>query len=255
MSIHFDTVGHGESVVWLHGWAMNGTVWQQVANAMADDYCHHLVDLPGHGHSPALQPLTLDGMVAALAAAFPLPVHVVGWSLGGAVASTWALRHPAQVRSLTLVASSPCFAQRDDWPGAMPASTLAQFAANLGDDWRGTLKRFISLQTLGSPTARELSKTLLSDLLQHGKPDPAALREGLDILRDTDLRSDIGKLDLPMLLQYGDRDMLSPLAAAQWLAAQQPQARLVVHHGAAHVPFLSHLDDFVAAQRRFIATV
>ncbi|WP_035057762.1 pimeloyl-ACP methyl ester esterase BioH [Andreprevotia chitinilytica] len=255
MSVYFDSIGHGEDVVWLHGWAMNGTVWRPVAEAMAGDYCNHLVDLPGHGRSTAIAPLTVDAIVAELEATFPLPVHVVGWSLGGAVATAWALKRPEQVRSLSLISSSPCFAQRDDWRPAMPMETLRQFAANLGNDWQGTLKRFISLQTLGSPTAREVAKTLLADLLLHGEPDQQALREGLDILRDTDLRSRIAELDLPLLLQFGDRDTLSPLGAGEWLAAQQPKATFVVHRGAAHVPFLSHLDDFVVVQKRFLAGV
>ncbi|SMC29776.1 pimeloyl-[acyl-carrier protein] methyl ester esterase [Andreprevotia lacus DSM 23236] len=255
MSLYFDTVGRGEDVVWLHGWAMNGTVWRQTAAALADDFCHQLVDLPGHGRSAPLAGLTLEGMVDALEATFPNPVHVVGWSLGGAVATSWALRRPDQVRSLTLVASSPCFAQRDDWQPAMPMRTLQQFAASLGDDWQGTLRRFINLQTLGSPSAREQSKTLLAELLLHGEPDQAALREGLDILRDTDLRTRIAELDVPLLLQFGDKDTLSPLGAGDWLAQQRPDAQYVVHKGAAHVPFLSHADDFIAAQRAFLSAI
>jgi len=47
------------------------------------------------------------------------------------------------------------------------------------------------------------------------------------------------------LLIHGDRDLLSPLPAAQWLAQRLPGARLEVFHGAAHAPFLSHPNEFV----------
>ncbi|GAB7128142.1 pimeloyl-ACP methyl ester esterase BioH [Silvimonas sp. JCM 19000] len=252
MSLYFESIGQGADVVFLHGWAMNGMVWRQVTAALADEFCCHRVDLPGCGRSDSITPYTLDQLVSAVDAAFPLPVHVVGWSLGGAVATQWALQQSEKVRSLTLVAASPSFAQRADWPCATPLPVLQQFTDHLGGDWRGTLKRFVALQTMGGGEARELARQLIDDLFGHGEPDAAALKAGLDILRDTDLRAEVGKLALPVLLQYGDRDAMTPLAAGQWLAEQIAGAQLVTHRGAAHVPFLSHLADFVAAQRQFL---
>ncbi|HSC80757.1 MAG TPA: pimeloyl-ACP methyl ester esterase BioH [Chitinolyticbacter sp.] len=250
-----ETRGHGPDVVFLHGWAMNGAVWRPVAEQLADDFCCHLVDLPGHGGSGMVEPYSIDAMVAALDVVFPLPVQVVGWSLGGAVATRWALAQPEKVRSLTLVASSPCFAQRDDWQAAMPLATLEQFASSLQTDWRGTLKRFISLQAMGDASARVVARELTDELFAHGEPHAEALAAALELLRNTDLRGEIARLDLPMLLQYGDKDTLTPLGAAVWLSAQQPNATFITHRGAAHAPFISHLDEFVAVQRRFLAGV
>lgn len=255
MSLYIETLGHGPDVVLLHGWAMNGTVWRHVAEALANDFCLHLVDLPGHGKSPAGQTLTLESVVDELQAAFPWPVQVVGWSLGGAVATQWALRCPDQVRSLTLVASSPCFAQRADWPWATAPETLNQFASNLMLDWQGTLKRFIGLQVLGDQSARAVARELTQDLLQHGEPDLQALEDALAILRTADLRARLPELSCPILLQFGDRDALTPVGAADWLAQTLPSARYVLHRGAAHVPFVSHLAEFVTEQRRFLLEV
>ncbi|GAA5784380.1 pimeloyl-[acyl-carrier protein] methyl ester esterase [Chitiniphilus shinanonensis] len=255
MNLHSEVIGHGPDVVFLHGWAMNGAIWRTTAQQLADDYCCHLVDLPGHGGSPPLQSLTLEGCVALLDQAFPWPVHVVGWSLGGAVATQWALSRPEKVRSLTLTASSPCFVQRPDWQPAMPLDTMRQFADNLHRDWRGTLKRFISLQAMGDADARTVARGLTDELFAHGEPQMDALRAGLELLRTTDLRARIAELEQPLLLQYGDRDMLTPLGAGNWLAAQRRDAHLVVHRGAAHAPFISHLPAFVDHQRRFLGEI
>ncbi|TJZ73136.1 pimeloyl-ACP methyl ester esterase BioH [Chitiniphilus eburneus] len=255
MNLYSEVVGHGPDVVFLHGWAMNGAIWRGTARQLAGDYCCHLVDLPGHGGSAPLNPLTLEGCVALLDQAFPWPVHVVGWSLGGAVALQWALSRPEKVRSLTLTASSPCFAQRPDWAPAMPLTTMRQFAENLEHDWRGTLKRFISLQAMGDADARAVARELTDELFSHGEPRMDALRAGLELLRTTDLRVRVHELDLPLLLQYGDRDMLTPLGAGTWLAAQQRGAEFVVHRGAAHAPFVSHSAAFVDTQHRFLAAI
>ncbi|MBM5570168.1 MULTISPECIES: pimeloyl-ACP methyl ester esterase BioH [Deefgea] len=247
-----ETRGRGPDVVLLHGWAMNSTVWNGIVDELAQHFCVHLVDLPGHGASPAASPLSLQMMVDAVDAAFPWGAQVIGWSLGGAVAAQWALQQPEKVKSLTLVASSPCFMQRDDWRAAMPSTVLAQFAEALQSDWQGTLKRFISLQAMGDASARAVTKELLADLFKHGEPSVAALSEGLVILRDTDLREQISQILCPVLLQYGDRDTLTPLPAGHWLKSQLSDAQLFVHQGAAHAPFLSHRDDFLAAQLDFL---
>ncbi|QLG87151.1 pimeloyl-ACP methyl ester esterase BioH [Chitinibacter bivalviorum] len=256
MELMIETSGHGPDVVLLHGWAMNGTVWNAVARELENDFCVHKVDLPGHGGSAfdeATQgDLSLQHMVDAVNAAFPYPVQVVGWSLGGAVAAQWALQQREKVRSLTLVASSPCFMQRDDWQPAMAQKVLEQFAAALQTDWQGTLKRFISLQAMGDASAREVTRELLADLFKHGEPKLAHLAHGLNILRDTDLRGEIGQIDCPVLLQYGDRDTLTPLEAGMWLAKALPDAQFKLHYKAAHAPFLSHFADFVQTQREFL---
>lgn len=255
MTLYVETFGRGPDLVLLHGWGMNGAVWRNIAPQFTDDYCVHLVDLPGHGKSDMQEPYTLDGLVCELDAAFPLPVHVIGWSLGGAVALHWAAQNRDKLHSLTMVASTPCFAQREDWQAAMPIETLTQFTAQLATDWRGTLKRFIALQAMGDADAKIVARALTQDLFSHGEPPVDALEKGLAILRDADLRAQVGTVHCPVLLQYGDKDMLTKLGAAQWLAHELPQARLVVHPGAGHAPFISHAADFVAEQKAFLGSI
>lgn len=253
MSLHIESLGCGPDVVLLHGWGMNSAVWRHVAEELAPDFRLHLVDLPGHGRSDEIDPGQLENWVAALETALPQPRHLLGWSLGGELALQWALSQPDKTQSLTLVASTPCFAQKEDWPCAMAPETLAQFAAQLEQDWRGTLKRFIGLQAMGDASARSVARELTQELFSHGEPRLAALGKGLELLRDIDLRARVAEVDCPVMLQFGDKDMLTPLAAGQWLANTLPHAKLVVHQGAAHAPFISHLPDFVSALRSFWA--
>lgn len=255
MSLYVETLGRGPDVVLLHGWGMNGAVWRPVVERLAEYFCLHLVDLPGHGRSPMSEPADLEAWAEVLDCAFPLPVHVVGWSLGGELAMQWALSHPAKMRSLSLIASTPCFAKREDWSCAMEQETLRQFSAQLLQDWRGTLKRFIGLQAMGDVAARAVARELTQDLFSHGEPQLAALEKGLEMLRDIDLRSRVKEIACPVLLQFGDKDMLSPLKAGEWLASTLPHAKFVVHAGAAHAPFLSHAAAFVAAQREFLNSI
>jgi pimeloyl-[acyl-carrier protein] methyl ester esterase len=194
----------------------------------------------------------LDVIVDELAAQFDEPLAVCGWSLGGQIALRWAMRHPQQISRLALVASTPCFVRQPGWECALAAETLAEFAAALQQDYTLTLRRFLALQVRGSERERELLAALRGALASRGVPDLGALQAGLEILRDCDLRGALPGIHQPALVVAGERDTLTPPQAARYLAAQLPDARLVLIEGAAHAPFLSHPDEFVMQLKRFM---
>src|SRR5512141_808528 len=113
--LHVETLGSGAPLLLIHGWGMHGGVWTDVAEKLAADFQVHVVDLPGNGASAPLPATDLDTLVDALSARFPGPLSVCGWSLGGQLALHWAAREPEQMRRLILVASTPCFAEREGW--------------------------------------------------------------------------------------------------------------------------------------------
>ncbi|MBV8660075.1 MAG: pimeloyl-ACP methyl ester esterase BioH [Burkholderiales bacterium] len=251
MTLYIETQGSGEDVVLIHGWGIHGAVWSRIAAALAEHYCVHVVDLPGCGASAMCEPYTLDALAAALDEAFPLPVHVVGWSLGGAVGMAWALAQPDKVRSLSLCASSPSFMQRPDWPHATPAATLQNFASSLADDYEATLNMFLALQVMGSKDGRGVLRALQSSLSARPAPVREALMAGLDILQTEDLRPRVAAIACPMLLHYGTHDRMTPPEAGQWLA-ELTGATLLMHEGAGHAPFISHEAGFIKAQQAFL---
>ncbi len=271
-AMHVDSSGSGAPLVMLHGWGMHGGMWGSAAKHLARHVRVMAVDLPGHGYSvppsplgrgaggeglgetneplsltlsPRERGLSLDFIVDELSAQFNEPITVCGWSLGGQIALRWAMRHPQQVNRLVLVASTPCFVQRLDWPCAMAAETLHEFSAALLQNYRTTLKRFVALQVRGSEHERELLADFRERLFSRGEPDRAALVGGLAILRDTDLRAVLPQITQPALVISGERDTLTPPAASAYLAETLADACLVEIKGAAHAPFLSHPDIFV----------
>jgi pimeloyl-[acyl-carrier protein] methyl ester esterase len=246
MSLHVEVMGSGEPLLLVHGWGMHGGMWGSVAEKLARQFRVLAVDLPGHGHSAGNgSPFTLDDIVNELSAQFDEPIAVCGWSLGGQIALRWAARHPAQVSRLVLVASTPCFVRQADWPCAMAAETLAEFAGALQQNYALTLRRFLALQVRGSEQERELLAALRNALFSRGEPDLAALQGGLEILRDCDLRGALPDIAQPALVMAGERDTLTPPQASQYIAAKMPNARLATVSGAAHAPFMSHPDEFV----------
>ena len=253
--LHVESSGDGPPLVLLHGWAMHSGLWGTVPEQLATRFRVHAVDLPGHGYSAPIAAGTLDAMTAAVAAAVDTttaPLTVVGWSLGGTVALRWARMAPARIARLVLVAATPCFVARDDWPQAMAKATLAQFGDELAASYRLTLQRFLSLQLAGSADCRAALVSLRRHLFARGEPAPSALAEALALLAATDLRADVPAITQPALVITGERDTLTPAAAGAWLAGALPHARLVSIAGAGHVPFLSHPAAFAGAVDGFL---
>ena len=238
MSLYTETAGNGPDLVLIHGWGLNSGVWDGFAPLLENRFRVTRVDLPGHGRSDWRQATSLDEWVDAVLAAVPQPAVWLGWSLGGLVAMQAALRAPGKITALITVASSPCFVRRPGWQCAMPPALLETFSAGLQQDYARTLNRFLSLQVRGSAHASTVLKALRATLLDHGEPDAAGLAAGLQILRSTDLRNDLGKIACRALLLLGERDTLVPQSAGSGTAALLTDVQRVVIEGAGHAPFL-----------------
>ena len=258
MNLHVDRypyMGVGENgtpLLLIHGWGMHGGMWGSVTEKLAQYFQVLAVDLPGHGLSAVTAHFDLDSMVDSLSAQFREPLTVCGWSLGGQVALRWAMRYPQQVQRLILVASTPSFVRREDWNHAMSIELLQEFAVALRQNYALTLKRFLALQLRGSEQEREILAVLRPALFSRGEPDLAALQDGLAILQESDLRSALPSIMQSALIIAGELDALAPWQASQYMAQQIPTAELVKIKGAAHVPFLSHAEEFVKHTVRFL---
>ncbi len=253
MNLHVSTHGQGPRLVLLHGWALNSHVWDDVVPRLASEFTLECVDLPGHGASAWAPQITdLDTLADAVAPYLGAQCHLLGWSLGGTVALRLAIEHAARIEKLVLVASTAKFVASPDWPSAMQPAVLEHFAARLREDYPATVREFLTLQVRGDERAHEALRILRRRVLVAGEVDTAALRIGLEILRQTDLRADLPRIRTPALVIAGERDALVPAAASAALATALPQARAHLIERAAHAPFLSHLDEFCAEVRNFL---
>ena len=102
-----------KTIVLLHGFGACREIWRDVATPLAAEARVLAYDLPGHGQS-----LECEGMGGAKLAARAIladlasrqlgKVHLVGHSMGGAIATLMALADPGRVASLTLLAPGGC---------------------------------------------------------------------------------------------------------------------------------------------------
>jgi pimeloyl-ACP methyl ester carboxylesterase len=198
------------------------------------------VDLHGHGRTPlgnrAISLIDMgDDMATILTKLNYKEVDVMGYSLGGGVALRLAVQHPASVRRLVLV-STP-FAQAGFYPEMLPMQ--AQVGAAMAESMKETpiYKSYIAI----APKPEDFPKLLD--------------RMGEYMRKPYDWSADVKKLTMPVMLVYGDSDMIRPehivqfyqllgggLKDAGWMREHMSRNRLAI------LPDLTHYEMSEAPQ-------
>lgn len=260
--LYVETIGNGPNLVLIHGWGMSGAVWQPLVKKLSKLFTLHIVDMPGMGLSWTIEPYHLHAIAEKVAETLPADADIVGWSLGGQVAMRIALDYPDLVRRLVLVGATPCFVNKSfdeanteyktTWDAGIDPEVFSNFADNVNEDYHRTMTQFLTLQCMGASDARSTVKLLRHKFSERPAPASQTLFRALNILLDTDLRSEVERLRKPTLLIHGDRDTLAPVQAAHWMMQNLPSGYLRVMAGASHAPFLSHQEQFIDALVQFL---
>jgi pimeloyl-[acyl-carrier protein] methyl ester esterase len=257
--MHIQTTGHGPDIALIHGWAMHGGIFHALAEDLARFCRVHVIDLPGHGFSRAdatesmARGFDLHDTAQRLTHLLP-PSIWIGWSLGGLVAMRAAIEYPEALSGLGLISASPRFVVADDWSKGVALEVFAQFGADLAQDYRGTLERFLALEVHGDEHAMVCLRELRARLFERGEPATVALNQGLEVLEKTDLRDRLSRIACPNLWIAGSRDRLVPSAAMEW-SAQTARGRFHRVARAGHAPFITHRDEVLGCIRALVQEV
>ena len=246
VALHCCDEGAGPPVVFLASWSLPGASWhRQVAALHAAGLRCVTYDRRGHGHTPnpghGYDFDTLADDLAAVLDAFDLHgVTLVTFSAGSGEAVRYLTRHgTARIARLAMVApTTPLLVRRDDNPdGVDPAVFEAFIEAELRPDWPGWLAR--NARPFGGP---DVAQAELDEVVAQAlQASPAALEGFYRALTTTDMRTELARLRLPVLVVQGEHDLSSPphLTGGR-TAALVPGARLIVYEGAPHGLPVSH---------------
>ena len=247
-----DTTGeHGDPAVLLvAGARASMDYWEKPFCARLADAGRYVVryDLRDTGASTTYPPgrpgYTSDDLVSdAVAILDGLDVgraHVAGISMGGALAQRIVVEHPARVRGITLVSTSPAGPGGPDLPP--PSEELRALFAR-GDaaepDWSDRDAAIAILLDGERPYAgrRGLEEERLRELLGHVYERSTSLASGgnHDLLEGTEMpRARLGEIAVPALIIHGTDDPLFPPAHGEALAREIPGARLLLVEGLGH---------------------
>lgn len=110
--LHFQTKGNGkETLVLLHGFMENLSIWDEMESSLSNDFTLLKIDLPGHGKSEILSEIqTMELMASAVKEVTDSlnlkKFHLLGHSMGGYISLAFAEKFPQYLKSLTLFFST-----------------------------------------------------------------------------------------------------------------------------------------------------
>jgi 3-oxoadipate enol-lactonase len=173
--------------------------------------------------------------------------HIVGASMGGAIAQLIGVLHADRVRSLTLA----CTACRNhQWR----LELLQSWASFANEDGVGTMTREAARWVIGPRSFRRLAPAVgWLGPLAFGNPAHAfAAQVDAIVAADDDLAEYLETIEVPTLVLVGNQDILTPRGDSEELAARIPTAELVVISGAAHGFMVEHFTTFNRVLREFL---
>jgi pimeloyl-ACP methyl ester carboxylesterase len=236
---YYEIHGAGEPLLLLHGGLGSSDMFAgNVLPALAKTRQVIAVDLQGHGRTTlGDRPIDLIDIGNDLALVLDElgfgQVDVVGYSFGGGAGLRLAIQHPAVVRRLTII-SAP-YAQTGFFPEMLP-----QQAA------------------VGAAMAEHMKETPMYTSYVAVAPNPKDFPRLLDRMgelmrRPYDWAEDVRKLSMPVMLVYGDADMVRPehivqfyqllgggLKDAGWQREHMSRARLAI------IPDVTHYEMFLS---------
>ena len=254
MSLYYEEHGEGEPLLCIMGLAADHLSWALQLEAFAARHRTIVFDNRDAGQSSSAEgPYEVADMaqdVLGLADALGLEsFHVLGASLGGAIAQHLALAAPERIRTLTLAVS---------WAGS---GAYAREKTRLWIEERRLRDRegwldglLLATVSEGFYENAELVAFVKQVLRANEHPqEPEGFERQADASSRHDLRGALAGLTMPVHVISGEHDVLVPRWKQEELAAEIPGARLTVIEGGAHSLTLEKAPEFNAAVLDFIA--
>jgi 3-oxoadipate enol-lactonase len=205
-------------------------------------------ELPGFGASKAVSgglAEVADRMAEAVKDAGGGASIVLGNGYGGFVALQMAIRHPDIASRLILADCGAAFSEEGRQAFRnMAAASRAKGLSAITD---------VAMRRLFAPEFQESHPDLMRDRREAFlRSDPEVIQAACLALAGLDLRPELGKVKVPVLVLVGEHDEATPPPMSRELAALLPNARLKIIAGCAHVPQLQSPDMFLEAIGDFL---
>ena len=260
--LHVEELGEGPCLVFAHGFSLNQDAWHYQRRDLPERYRCVFYDQRGHGRSgrPRKHDYSLQALAGDLKAVLDWTgedrVVVVAHSMGGIASLQFAEQFPGElggrVAGLVLVGSTYVDTVRgmtaavSAWGSAWAQRTLITGAFRfMGQDpvranqlrRRGSDLGYLGTRLFGFGSNPSPSQVAFIDQTLAGT-DVEVWAKVFPSLIDFDLSESLEAVSVPALIATGDKDRLTPPAAARYMADKIPGSRLLILEDAGHCAFL-----------------
>ena len=261
------------ALIFVHGWAMDSTVWWEARRQLADRYQVITYDLAGLGKSigPVDERYSLEGfaddLAAVIAEVCPRKTVLVGHSIGGMTLQTLCRRHPELLgrRVLGLVLENTTHTDPSQTtvlrrglgvlkPVLIPLMHLDIMLAPVVwlMNWQSYLSGWTHLaMRIGGFGTRPTRAQLEQVSRLATRNSPAVQARGNIAMMRWDATDDLDRIRAPALVFIGGRDLVTIPQAGECIAGGAAEARPIRLPRAGHMGPLELANDYNEAISRF----
>jgi pimeloyl-ACP methyl ester carboxylesterase len=236
--------GAGAPLVLVHGFPLDGSIWDELVPLLEDEVDLIRPDLRGFGDTePVETQYTTADMaddIAALLDRLELPAaYLAGHSMGGYVALAFAKKYPEKVRGLALVSSQAGADSPERKQGRYDT------AAAVAERGPGVVVDGMAAKLTADPRVQQFAQEVM------GRQGKAAIIGGLKAMAEReDLRSALTEFDFPIVVLHGEADALIPVEMAREAHGRAEKAEKVELPGVGHMPMMEAAQGTAWALRR-----
>lgn len=245
--VHYEVLGHGRPVLFLHGWMGSWRYWFPTMEHVAEHFRTYSFDFWGFGESrrqstqESIQNYS-DQVIRFLDELGIDRVLLVGHSMGGMVALKTAINHPRRIARVAAV-GAPIVGDSLSWLLKLTDRPVLADAFVRMPWFRRYMFRWFLGET-NDPSVQEI----LDDSV---KSSSTTLRRAVGSMWRTDLRPELARLSVPTLIVHGGRDEIVQPNQAD-LFDDISTAEVVVMPESRHFPFLDEAELFNDILLRFL---
>jgi 3-oxoadipate enol-lactonase len=250
IEMYYEIIGQGDPLLFIHGLGSSARDWESQLPEFSMAFEVITLDLRGHGSSDAPNGPYHIGLFASDVAALirklsKVPVHVVGLSMGSAVAWHLAIDYPDLVRTLVLTNMSAEMPVKT-WAARWFFYSRVLIVSVLG---MHRMARMLAPKLFPKPEQAEQRIKMIQRWSQN---DKKAYLNSLYALKDWSVMDRLEGVKCPVLVLASDGDY-SPLTHKEAYTQRMEKAQLVVVKDAHHALPLENPMAFNAAVMHFLA--
>jgi pimeloyl-ACP methyl ester carboxylesterase len=236
--IRYREAGEGEPIVFVHGFLVDGRLWEGVVDRLSDRFRCLAPNWPLGAHEVAMSPeadLSPPGLARLIAAFIEQlgldDVTLVGNDSGGAISQVVAVNHPDRVARLAL---TNCDTHENFPPGifkAMPP--LAKLPAGM-QVMSAPFRVPAVARRAFAPFARtQIPDELIASWMRPATQDSSVMRDTKKVTAGMNKRHTLAAAkrlqssDIPLRLLWAPGDKFFPLKYAERLVGEVPNSQLV----------------------------
>ncbi len=246
-----------ETIVLLHGFAANKENWLRFSRYLTSKYHVLAPDLPGHGDSTKNmelsyhledQVLYLDELIDTLGVS---RFHLVGNSMGGAISSIYAARHPDKVITLSLFDPAGIYDHESEFAQLLREGENPLIVENEDD-----FEQLMNFAMEDPPFVPWPITTVIAERSIANKAiNEKIFGELLEDFEQLDFKQKIKNISAPTLILWGEQDRVIAWQNAEQFTSLIPNSRKLILPNVGHAPMIEQAETSADILKTFIERV